>query len=141
MSFFDKFMNALGFASNSEVDKLANHHAKNDDLPATDKQHNNISTSTPPLQTQPSPAPQQNLTECAQNQIAEFWPSNQQEIMQIIAYIKSGQTAKIGFDNFQETNKLRAMDFLQGACFALDICPNFEDGCIILGAQNQKEHA
>ena len=107
MGFFDKFMRALGFASEDEINELGQKRKK-----------------------APKDAPEKVLKNEynleADASISSFTPSSQEEVKQIAELVKSGVNVKINFVNFDKESFFRAIDFLDGFCYALDITPSFD---------------
>ena len=112
MSFFDKFMRSIGFI-------------KDEDNIEAQKNNDKISTKTQ------TTAPNEfNLTPI--DNISLFTPTSQDDVKNIAALIKNGGSAKIDLSFFERADLFRAVDFLEGVCFALDISPIFEGKCVTL---------
>ena len=108
MGIFDKFMRALGFASDEELEEM-DHKEK-------------------PKKKQKKQATLQNeyvLKEDSNPNIVEFAPSSQKEVVQIVELMKQGASVRISFKNLEDDALHRAVDFLQGACQVLEIEPKF----------------
>ena len=113
MGFFDKFMRALGFANREELEDMEK------PIKPQKKQSQNHAIRN-----------EYNLEQ--ETNLAYFSPSTQKEVQNIALLIKTGTNAKINLANFCHSDLLRAIDFLEGVCFALDITPTFEGTTIIL---------
>ena len=111
MSFFDKFMRSIGFI-------------KDDDSVDAKKNTPSKTTQQPSLPNEFNFAPKDN--------IAFFSPTTQDEVKNIAALIKNGGSAKINLSFFEGASLFRAVDFLEGVCFVLDISPIFEGKCVTL---------
>ena len=110
MGLFDKFMNAIGFASEEDLERMQ--------FPEKNK-HKMQKTAT--LQNQ------YDLSQTHEKDIISFSPSSQEEVMNIVEFLKNGASAKIDLAEFSYQDLLRAIDFLEGASFALGITPVFQD--------------
>ena len=110
MGFFDKFMNALGFASEADLENMENRKMTKDNPPAQS-----------PIQSE------YNFNQTKGKDIISFSPATQEEVENIVEFLKNGASVKIDLSEFCEADLFRALDFLQGAAFALSICPVFED--------------
>ena len=110
MGFFDKFMNALGFASESDLENMKNRAAGKEKL-----------APQPPIQSE------YNFNQTKGKDIISFSPTTQEEVENIVEFLKNGASVKVDLSEFCEADLFRAIDFLQGAAFALSICPIFED--------------
>lgn len=109
MGIFDKFMNALGFASETDLEEMQNARNKT-------KQ---------PKQNQPSPQNQYILKNSKDPNTLDFAPCSQEEVFGIARFLKNGASVRIDFSAFEKADLLRAIDFLEGVCFMLDLKPNF----------------
>ena len=50
----------------------------------------------------------------------------------IIEFLKNNASVRVDFANFSENDIYRAMDFIQGACYALGLKPKFESNKVFL---------
>ena len=108
MGFIDKFLQGLGFeAENSE--KKAK--------PQKEKPQKKQITKNEYIL---------NPSEKIENDIIEFLPQSQEDIFKIIDLLKTKHKIRIDFSLFDEESLIRALDFIQGACYVLDIAPVFE---------------
>ena len=108
MGIFDKFMRALGFASDEELEEMA-HREKPKKKPKKQSTLQNEYV----------------LKKDTNPNIVDFAPSNQKEVVQIVELMKQGASVKISFKNLEDEALHRAVDFLQGACQVLEIQPRF----------------
>ena len=108
MGIFDKFMRALGFASDKELEEM---------------EHKEKPKKKPKKQT--TLQNEYVLREDSNPNIVEFAPSNQKEVVQIVELMKQGASVRISFKNLEDDALHRAVDFLQGACQVLEIEPKF----------------
>lgn len=112
MGIFDKFMHAIGFASDEELEAMDTKHKK---------------TKTPPKKS--NTIQNEYVLKTASNpNIVDFTPSSQDEIIQIIELMKKGASVRIKLSHFDNDSLYRAVDFLQGACLVLEIQPKFLKG-------------
>lgn len=109
MGFFDKFMNAIGFASDEDLENMQNRVSQKE--------------KTPPKAIQN----EYNFNQAKGKDIISFSPTTQEEVENIVEFLKNGASVKVDLSGFCESDIFRAIDFLQGASFALSICPVFED--------------
>lgn len=116
MGFFGKILNVLGFYSDDDLKKLAEKKQANTQQKI--KEHT--------VCNQP-----QTITQ-KQNAINLFTPSTQKEVVEIVNMLKSGASVRVDLKMFSGEDLIRAIDFLQGACYTLNIQPIFETGTTIL---------
>lgn len=64
--------------------------------------------------------------------IIEVAPKTQEEICKAIDFLKNKTTVRIDFSFFSNESLYRAIDFIQGACYVLDIIPTYESEKIFL---------
>lgn len=107
LSFFDKILQGLGFEGETE------------NLAQTEKpaQKTDVLQNKFDLASQRQPEMQE------ETGAYEFAPKSQQEIMRAIDYLREQKSVQIDFSGFAGSSMLRAMDFAQGAAYALGIQP------------------
>lgn len=115
MGIFDKFMRAIGFASDEELEEMSK---KEKPKKRPSKKESAIHN-------------EYVLKHASNPNVVEFSPSSQEEIIQIIELMKKGASVRICLSNFDDDALYRAVDFLQGACQVLEIEPNFLEGEIV----------
>lgn len=109
MGIFDKFMRALGFASDKELEEMEHKEKTKKNKPKKSTAIHNEYV----------------LNENTNPNIVEFSPSSQKEVVQIVELMKQGASVRISFKNLEDDALHRAVDFLQGACQVLEIEPKF----------------
>lgn len=114
MGFFDKILQGLGFEDDNETEKVVK--VKKEE-PSKKIQNEYILNNTNTLK---------------KSNIVEFSPKTQDEIFNIIEFLKNNASVRIDFANFPEPDIYRAMDFIQGACYALGLTPKFESNKVFL---------
>ena len=115
MGIFDKFMRAIGFASDEELEEMSK---KEKPKKKPSKKESAIHN-------------EYVLKHSSNPNVVEFSPSSQEEIIQIIELMKKGASVRICLSHFDDDALYRAVDFLQGACQVLEIEPNFLEGEIV----------
>ena len=109
MGIFDKFMRAIGFASDEELEEMQH---KDNTKPKPEKKQSAVKN-------------KYLLKDDSNPNIVDFSPSSQEEVIQIIELMKKGASVRIDLQNFEDDALYRAVDFLQGACQVLEINPRF----------------
>ncbi|MBR4407970.1 MAG: cell division protein SepF [Clostridia bacterium] len=105
MSFFDKILQGLGFEG--EQPKTPVQEEKKTEVL---KNKFDLSAELPPAFDEA----------CG---VYEFTPKNQEEVQKAIDFLKQGKSVQINFSAFLGSSMIRAMDFVQGACYALGVRP------------------
>lgn len=121
MNFFDKLLQGIGFANEDEIEQID---SKIKEKKVKKVKHQKIQN-TYTLNEQKS----KDLS------IMNLEPSNQNEVIILVDFLKNGASARVNLSRFSDSDLNRAIDFLQGACYVLNIEPIFEDNRKILFKQ------
>lgn len=121
MGFFGKILNGLGFYSDEDLKEL-----QEKKLQKTNQTLQQTSSQT---LLQPST---QNSQQMPLKTVTLFTPTTQKDVVEIVNLLKTGISARIDLKMFSGEDLIRAIDFLQGASYALNLEPIFENGTTIL---------
>ena len=106
MKFFNKLFKAIGFDENESVEAdEAEVIVKEKTI--REKKENIV-----------LPSAKFNLKE-NRGEIKQYFPKTQEEIEQLVENFRDGENLSINLEKFDEEDKVRALDFLYGAVFAL----------------------
>lgn len=114
MGFFDKILHGLGFEDENDEEKSIEIKKEEPNKKVKGEFILNNATAT------------------KKSNVVDFSPKTQDEIFNIIEFLKNNASVRVDFANFSENDIYRAMDFIQGACYALGLKPKFESNKVFL---------